>query len=83
MRGMLVKLIVDGYKHAAKIHFGTNARRALHGGAAEQIAILGKYAKLAGTRIKRCNAVAPPLAFLRFLPANKKIRTMRGRCCAH
>ncbi len=78
MRGMLVKLIVDRYKHAAKIHFGTNARRAVDGGAAEQIAVLGKNAKLAGTRIKSCNTVAPPLAFLRFLPVNKKLEQCEG-----
>ena len=80
MGDVLVKLIVDGYKHAAKIHFGTNARRALDAGAAEKIAVLGEHTKLAGTRIESCHTVAPALVFLVFLPAKEKLQGNLKEC---
>jgi hypothetical protein len=39
---MLRKLIVDGYKHSAKVHFGTNAGQGMDGGAAEKILFFGE-----------------------------------------
>ena len=68
---MLVELVVDGHKHAAKIHFGANARRGLDGGAAEEIAVVREHAELAGTRIKSGDTIAPALVFLSFLSAKK------------
>jgi len=43
LREVLMKLVVDGHKHPAKVHFRTDARHGMYGGAAEKIQVFGEH----------------------------------------